>query len=479
VCYDKAKIILGAAMADIFDVVVIGAGPAGYVAAIKCAQLGMRVACVESRETLGGTCLNVGCIPSKALLNASYKYYEAKTHLSTLGIKTEGVELDLNTMMGHKTNVVKELTQGIAFLFKKNNIQHVVGHAAFNDAHTVSVTHNNQTQTLSAKNFIIATGSSVLTPQNITINEETIVSSTGALALSAVPKHMVVMGGGYIGLEMASVWSRLGAHVEVVEFAARIVPAMDHDVSETLKTLLEKQGIAFHLNHKVASATASKKGVELEILSGDGVAKKLNTDVLLVSIGRKPNTANLNIEKTGATLNERGFVVVNQNYQTSAPNIYAVGDVIGGLMLAHKAEDEGVAVAEIIAGQKPHVNYGAIPAVVYTHPEVASVGKTEQELIAENIPIKTFKFPMRINSRAKANNDTEGFVKIVTHEPTDEVLGVHIIAADAGAMIAEATIAMEYRASAEDIARTCHAHPTTAEALKEAALGVWKKTLHM
>lgn len=465
-------------MENMFDVVVIGAGPAGYVAAIKCAQLGMKVACVESRESLGGTCLNVGCIPSKALLNASQKYHET-LNLEHLGIKANGVELDLNTMMQHKTNVVTELTQGIAFLFKKNKIQHIVGHASFESPTALNVKHQKNTQTITSKNFIIATGSNVLTVPGVKIDEEKIVSSTGALSLNKVPKNMVVMGGGYIGLEMASVWSRLGSNVSVVEFANKVVPAMDYDVSDTLKTILEKQGIKFYLDHKVSSAAATKSGVDIEIAPHTGAPKNIKADILLVSIGRKPNTDNLGLDKVGIKLDEKGFVKVNNNYQTELPNIYAIGDVIGGAMLAHKAEDEGVAVAEILAGQKPHINYGAIPAVIYTHPEVASVGQTEQSLKEKNEDIKTFKFPMRINSRAKANADTEGFVKIITNKNTDEVLGVHIISSDAGAMIAEAALAMEYKASAEDIARTCHAHPTTAEALKEAALGAWDKAIHM
>lgn len=465
-------------MAKNFDVVVIGAGPGGYVAAIKCAQLGMNVACVESRDTLGGTCLNVGCIPSKALLNASHKYDEAKNHLDQFGITTGKVGLDLKKMIKNKDTVVSDLTKGIEFLFKKNKVEWIKGHASFVSKTEINVKGTKATEAITAKHFIIATGSSVATLPNIEIDEKRIVSSTGALGLSEVPKHLVVMGGGYIGLEMASVWSRLGSKVSVVEFADKVVPAMDSDVSAALQKLLEKQGIEFFLNHKVTEATTTKKSVEISVKSHDGNSKSLTADVFLVSIGRRPNTEGLNLSDAGINTDEKGFIPVNGQYQTTASNIYAIGDVIGGMMLAHKAEDEGVTVAEILDGQKPHLNYGAIPAVVYTHPEVACVGKTEDELKINDIDIKSAKFPMSANSRAKANQETDGFVKVITDAKTDQVLGVHIVASDAGAMIAEAALAMEYSASAEDIARTCHAHPTTSEALKEAALGAWSKTLH-
>lgn len=466
-------------MKEQFDVVVIGGGPAGYVAAIKCAQLGMKVACVESRDTLGGTCLNVGCIPSKALLHTSHKYEEAQHKLEGFGINIESVTLDLNTMMGHKNKVVNELTKGIEFLLKKNNITWLKGHASFISSAELKITSANEESTISAKQFIIATGSSVATVPNIEIDEKQIVSSTGALSLDKVPSQMVVMGGGYIGLEMASVWQRLGAKVSVVEFADRIVPAMDQEISSALQKILEEQGLTFYLQHKVLSAQKSKTSVSVKIESTDGKASELSADVLLISIGRRPNTNGLNLKAIGIELDPKGFIPVNQHYQTAVSNIYAVGDVIGGMMLAHKAEDEGIAVAEIIAGQKPHVNYNAIPAVIYTHPEVASVGQTETELKNANIEFKSAKFPMSVNSRAKATGETKGFVKIITHAKTDQILGVHIIAADAGALIAEATLAMEYGASAEDIARTCHAHPTTAEALKEAAMSAWTKAIHL
>jgi dihydrolipoamide dehydrogenase len=466
-------------MAKQFDIVVIGAGPAGYVAAIKCAQLGMSVACVDARDTLGGTCLNVGCIPSKALLQASHKYDEAQHHLSRFGVTIGNVSLDLNAMMSHKTNVVNELTKGIEFLFKKNNIARLNGYASFISASELNINNDGKESTITARHFIVATGSNVSTLSNIQIDEQRIVSSTGALELTRVPKHMIVMGGGYIGLEMASIWQRLGANVSVIEFADRIVPAMDQEVSSALQKILEDQGITFFLKHKVLSAEPSKDVVTVTMESSDGTSSNLDADVVLVSIGRRPNTDGLGLSAAGIELDAKGFISVSSTYQTSAPNIYAIGDVIGGLMLAHKAEDEGVAVAEIIAGQKPHVNYAAIPAVIYTHPEVASVGKTENELNAAAVEYKVGKFPINANGRAKAAGETKGFVKVITHSKTDQILGIHIIAADAGAMIAEAALAMEYGASAEDIARTCHAHPTTAEALKEAAMAAWNKAIHI
>ena len=466
-------------MAKQFDVVVIGAGPAGYVAAIKCAQLGMSVACVDAQDTLGGTCLNVGCIPSKALLHASHKYDEAQHHLARFGITIDNVSLDLNAMMAHKTTVVNELTKGIEFLFKKNNITRIKGYASFVSSTQLKIKSDTEESTVTAQHFIIATGSNVSTLPNIQIDEQRIVSSTGVLELKHVPKHMIVMGGGYIGLEMASIWQRLGTKVSVIEFADRIVPAMDHEVSSALQKILEDQGIMFFLKHKVLNATSSNDTVAVTMESSDGKSSSLDADVLLVSIGRRPNTDGLDLNTAGISLDAKGFIPVNSIYQTSAPNIYAIGDVIGGMMLAHKAEDEGVAVAEIIAGQKPHINYSAIPAVIYTHPEVASVGQTEAELKTAKVDYKVGKFPISVNGRAKAAGETKGFVKVITHSKTDQILGVHIVAADAGAMIAEAALAMEYGASAEDIARTCHAHPTTAESLKEAAMAAWNKAIHL
>lgn len=462
-----------------FDVVVIGAGPAGYVAAIKCAQLGMTVACVDGREALGGTCLNVGCIPSKALLHASHKYHEAQHHLGQFGVNVDKVSLNLAAMMQHKNKVVSELTKGIEFLFKKNSVTWLKGYASFTSRTELKIQNGTESSSVTAKHIIIATGSNVTTLPHIHIDEKRIVSSTGALALSEVPKQLIVMGGGYIGLEMASIWQRLGAKVSVVEFADRIVPAMDQEVSATLQKLLEDQGIVFYLKHKVVKTQTTKDSVTVTVEASDQSVSDMKADVLLVSIGRSPNTQGLNLEAVGIALDAKGFIPVNQSYQTSVSNIYAIGDVIGGMMLAHKAEDEGVAVAELIAGQKPHVNYSAIPAVIYTHPEVACVGKTEVELKAANIEFKVGKFPMSANGRAKTAGETKGFVKVLTHTKTDQILGVHIIAADAGAMIAEAALAMEYGASAEDIARTCHAHPTTAEVLKEAAMAAWNKAIHM
>lgn len=462
-----------------FDVVVVGAGPAGYVAAIKCSQLGMSVACADARDTLGGTCLNVGCIPSKALLHASHKYDEAHHHLKQFGVNVENVSLDLPRMMHHKDKVVSELTKGIEFLFKKNNVTWLKGYASFKSKTEIEVQNDSDKATISAKHIIVATGSNVTTLPHIQIDEKRIISSTGALELPEVPKQMIVMGGGYIGLEMASIWQRLGAKVSVVEFADRIVPAMDHEVSATLQKLLEEQGIVFYLKHKVVKTQVSTDTVAVTIEAADQSIKEMKADVLLVSIGRSPNTQGLNLESAGIALDAKGFISVNASYQTSVPHIYAIGDVIGGMMLAHKAEDEGVAVAELIAGQKSHVNYSAIPAVIYTHPEVACVGKIESELKAANIEFKIGKFPMSANGRAKAAGETKGFVKVLTHSKTDQILGVHIIAADAGAMIAEAALAMEYGASAEDIARTCHAHPTMAEVLKEAAMAAWNKAIHM
>jgi dihydrolipoamide dehydrogenase len=465
-------------MEKIFDVVVIGAGPGGYVAAIKCAQLGMRVACVDANESLGGTCLNVGCIPSKALLQSSHKFHETLHNLEQHGISAKSVSLDLKKMMERKDKVVSDLTGGIKFLFKKNKVTSFTGHAQFVSENAVDIIHQGVVQRIEAKNFIIATGSSVTTIPHIPIDEKMIVSSTGALALESVPKTLIVIGGGYIGLEMASIWSRLGSKVSVVEFSDRIVPAMDEAVSSELQVILEKQGIQFYLGHKVTKVDKNGAEVIPTFENKEGKTFEHKASLVLVSVGRVPNTEGLNLEAVGIELNARGFIPVNEKFETKKSNIFAIGDVIGGMMLAHKAEDEGCAVAEILAGQHSHVNYDAIPAVIYTHPEVASVGKTEETLKENGVSYKAFKFPMSVNGRAKANGETEGFVKILTHLETDEVLGVHIIAADAGNMIAEATLAMEYKASAEDIARTCHAHPTTAEAFKEAALGAWFKTIN-
>lgn len=464
-------------MADTqFDVIVIGGGPGGYVGAIRGAQLGLRVACVDKRDTLGGACLNVGCIPSKALLHSSEKYVEAVHHLADHGVVTKGVSLDLKAMMARKSKVVDDLTKGIDYLFKKNKVTRLTGTATIAAPGHVRVGQ----ETYQAKHIIIATGSEPVALPGLAMDEKTIVSSTGALSLPTVPKHLVVVGAGYIGLELGSVWQRLGAQVTVVEFLDRITPTMDQECAKALQKSLTKQGIVFKLSTKVTQATPQKSGLRLtlEPASG-GTPETLDCDVVLVATGRKPHTENLGLETLGITRTDRGFIQVDDRYQTNVPGIYAIGDVIPGPMLAHKAEEEGVAVMEIIAGQRPHVNYGAIPGVIYTAPEVASVGKTEEELKASGIPYAVGKFPLSANSRARAMGVSEGFAKILTDAATDTVLGIHIIGPEAGTMIAEAVLGLEYKASSEDIARTCHAHPTLSEALKEAALDVMKRAIHI
>lgn len=466
-------------MTQFYDVIVIGGGPGGYVAAIRAAQLGMKVACVDQRKTLGGTCLNVGCIPSKALLYSSHQYEGAKTQLSTHGIEVKDIRLNLSQMMARKERVVEELTKGIQFLFKKNKVDFIQGHASFLSAHEIAVVHEEQSKTYSAKNFIIATGSVAADIDGIKVDEERIVSSTGALSLKTVPEHLVVIGGGYIGLELGSVWRRLGARVTVVEYAERVVPAMDEEMGALLHKALQEQGISFKLSTKVTHVEKKEKAIVVNLEDRQTQKKEsLDVDVVLVSTGRRPCTQGLNLEVLGIQKTEAGHVVVNHAYKTALPHIYAIGDVIQGPMLAHKAEEEGVAVAELIAGQKPHVNYNGIPAVVYTHPEVACVGKTEQELKTQGIDYAIGKFPFSANSRARANGTSYGLVKILACAKTDEVLGVHIVHEAAGTMIAEAVMAMEYKASSEDIARTCHAHPTLSEALKEAALSALGRAIH-
>ncbi|NCP62755.1 MAG: dihydrolipoyl dehydrogenase [Alphaproteobacteria bacterium] len=459
-----------------YDLIIIGGGPGGYVCAIKAAQLGLKVACVEMRRTLGGCCLNVGCIPSKVLLHSSQRFEEAQHHLGDHGIEISGVKLNLKKFLDRKNNVVEELAKGIDFLFKKNKIDFINGKAEFISKTEVKVDGKT---VYSAKNFVIATGSEVVSLPGITIDEKQIVSSTGALELPQVPKHLVVIGGGYIGLELGTVWRRLGAKVTVVEFADRIVPAMDHEIGDALHRELKKQGIDFNLSTKVTEVKKDKSGltVTLEPASG-GKAEHINCDVLLSCAGRKPYTGGLGLENLGIELDERGRIPVNGAFQTSVPHIFALGDVIDGPMLAHKAEEEGVAVAEILAGQHPHINYNAIPGVVYTHPEVATVGKTEEDLKKANISYKVGKFPFMANARAKANGETVGMVKILSDKASDEVLGVHIIHSEAGTMISECVLALEYRASSEDIARTCHPHPTVSEAIKEAALAAYSKAIH-
>ncbi|OYU15576.1 MAG: dihydrolipoyl dehydrogenase [Alphaproteobacteria bacterium PA4] len=459
-----------------FDVVVIGAGPGGYVAAIRAAQHGLKVACVEKRDRLGGTCLNVGCIPSKALLHGSEFYEEAHSGaLAKFGVKLGSVELDLPALLGEKDKAVKELTDGIAFLFKKNKVEWVKGEAKFTSAKSIQVGE----RSITARNFIIATGSEVALLPGMAPDGEVIVTSTEALALDKVPGHLVVIGGGYIGLEMGSVWRRLGAKVTVVEYAERIVPAMDVEVANAFAKVLKKQGFEIMTSTKVTSVVRNGAGatVTVEPAAG-GTATEIVADVVLLSVGRRPNTDGLNIEATGIVL-DRGRVMVNSDFSTAVPGLWAIGDVVPGPMLAHKAEDEGIACADNIAGLTGYVNHHVIPAVVYTQPEVATVGKTEEELKAAGIAYKAGKFPFAANSRAKANRDTEGFVKVLADATTDRVLGVHIIGSMAGTMIAEAAIAMEFGASSEDIAMTCHAHPTHPEALKEAAMAVTGKPIHM
>jgi dihydrolipoamide dehydrogenase len=459
-----------------FDVVVIGAGPGGYVAAIRAAQHGLKVACIEKRDRLGGTCLNVGCIPSKALLHGSEFYEEAHSGaLAKFGVKLGKVELDLPALLGEKDKAVKELTDGIAFLFKKNKVEWVKGSARFIDAKSVEV----EGRVLTAKNFIIATGSEVALLPGMDPDGEVIVTSTEALSLDKVPGHFVVIGGGYIGLEMGSVWRRLGAKVTVIEYAERIVPAMDVEVAQAFSKILTKQGFEIHTSTKVTNVARNGKGavVTVEPAAG-GAVTQIEADIVLLSVGRRPNTDGLNIEATGLTL-DRGRIMVNHDFSTPVPGIWAIGDVVPGPMLAHKAEDEGIACADNIAGLTGYVNHDVIPAVVYTQPEVATVGKTEEELKAAGVAYKAGKFPFAANSRAKANRDTEGFVKVLADATTDRVLGVHIIGSMAGTMIAEAAIAMEFGASSEDIAMTCHAHPTHPEALKEAAMAVTGKPIHM
>ena len=463
-----------------YDLIIIGSGPGGYVAAIRAAQLGMKVACVEKEPTLGGTCLNIGCIPSKALLNSSEKYIELKTHAEEHGIKTGKVALDLSTLMQRKDKIVEQLTAGIGFLFKKNKITYLNGTASFVDKQNIKVKSTKEL-TLSAKNFIIATGSSSMERPGITVDEKKIVTSTGALSLSAVPKTMLVIGGGYIGLEMGSVWSRLGTKVTVVEKLDRIVPTMDGEIATEFMKSLEKQGLEFKLSHKVVATKSGSKDVEVTMESEqDKKQVKDKFNVVLMSIGRKPNTEELNLEKIGVKLNDQQAIDVDQQYKTSVDNIYAIGDVAPGPMLAHKAEEEGIACVEIINGQKTHMkNYDSIPAIVYTNPEVASVGKTEEQLKESKTEYKVGKFPFMANGRALTTSESEGFVKILADKKTDAILGAHIIGHDAGQLVAEIVTAMEFGGSAEDIARICHAHPTTSEAVKEAALNVDGRSIHI
>lgn len=461
-------------MTNSYDVIVIGGGPGGYVCAIRAAQLGMKVACVEKRGALGGTCLNVGCIPSKALLESSEKFDDASHHFKQHGIDVSP-KLNLKQMLTNKDDIVKGLTQGIEMLFKKNKVDYIKGHGSITGATQVTVGKD----IYEAKQIVIATGSDVMPLPGVAIDEKQIVSSTGALELKSVPKDLLIIGAGIIGLELGSVWKRLGANVTVVEYLDRIAPGMDNEVAKQFQKTLEKQGFVFKLGRKVTGAKASAKGVTLttEAAKG-GEPETLTADVVLVAIGRKPYTDSLGLESVGLKADERGRIPVNAHWQTAVPSIYAIGDVIAGPMLAHKAEEEGVAVAETLAGQHGHVNYETIPGVVYTWPEVANVGRTEEQLKEAGIAYKVGKFTFMANSRARATLQTDGFVKILADATTDRILGVHIIGPHAGTLIHECCVAMEFGASSEDIARTCHAHPTLNEAVKEAALAVDKRQIH-
>ena len=463
-------------MTDSFDVIVIGSGPGGYVCAIRAAQLGLKVACVEKRDTLGGTCLNVGCIPSKALLQSSEEFDHASHALADHGVLVEGVKLDLARMLARKSEVVAANVKGVEFLFKKNKVTWLKGAGRIVSAGEVDVGGT----VYGARHIVIATGSESVKLAGVEVDETTIVTSTGALELDRVPAHLVVIGGGYIGLELGSVWLRLGSRVTVVEFLDRLVPTMDGEVVKHFQRSLAKQGMKFRLGSKVTGAEKTDAGVVLTVEPAKGgVAEQLIADVVLLAIGRRPFLAGLGLTEAGVALDERGRVKTDAHYATNVAGIYAIGDAIAGPMLAHKAEDEGVALAEILAGQAGHVNYGAIPGVVYTWPEVASVGQNEEELKAAGIAYTVGKFPFSANGRARAMAETEGFVKILADKTTDRVLGAHIIGPDAGTLIAELVIAMEFGASAEDVARTCHAHPTLNEAVKEAALAVAGRALHI
>ena len=467
-------------MENNFDLVVIGGGPGGYVCAIRAAQLGLKTACIESRGTLGGTCLNVGCIPSKSLLNLSENFHKAKKEFNQQGIEIDGIRLNIEKMMANKNKSIQVLTKGVEFLFKKNKITYFKGKGVlFSKNDIVAYESNNKRVNIKAKNIVIATGSEVASLPGVNIDEKNIVSSTGALSFEKVPKKLAVIGGGYIGLEMGSVWSRLGSDVTVIEYLDYITPGMDREISNEFQKILTKQGIKFKMGSKVESLNSNGNLVTIKYKNvKDSKEELIEVDKVLVSVGRKPYTEGLNLTKVGVKKDSKGRIEVNEKLQTSVNNIYAIGDVIKGPMLAHKAEEEGIAVAETLAGQAGHVNYDVIPGVVYTSPEVATVGKTEEQLKAENKSYKVGKFPFLANSRAKVNNQTDGFVKILADSKTDKVLGVHIIGPHCGDMIAEMALAMEFGASAEDIARTCHAHPTHTEAIKEAALAVDKRPIH-
>ncbi len=463
-------------MSESFDVIVIGAGPGGYVCALRAAQLGLKVACVEKRETLGGTCLNIGCIPSKALLQSSENFEEVTHHFADHGVMVEGIKLDLARMQARKGEVVSANVKGIEFLFKKSKVTWLKGEGRIAAPGRVAVDGTEY----ETKNIVIASGSESIPLPGVELDEKVIVSSTGALELDRVPGHLVVIGGGYIGLELGSVWRRLGAEVTVVEFLDRLVPGMDGEIGKTFERVLGKQGIKFRLKTKVTGAKAGAEGVALTLEpAAGGEAETLQADVVLVAIGRRPYYEGLGLEAAGVALDDRKRVKIDTHFATNVPGIYALGDVVTGPMLAHKAEEEGVAMAEILAGQAGHVNYGVIPGVVYTWPEVASIGDTEEQLKAAGAAYKVGKFPFTANARARAIGNTDGFVKILADAKTDRILGAHIIGPDAGTLIAEIATAMEFGASSEDVARTCHAHPSLSEAVKEAALAVEGRALHI
>lgn len=468
-------------MSDNFDVVIIGGGPGGYVCAIRAAQLGLKVACVDLRGVLGGTCLNVGCMPSKALLHASELYEQAGHGMARFGIKTGKVSIDIAELMASKDETVKSLTDGVAYLLKKNKVDYIAGRGVIPAPGTVKVDLNaGGERVLTTKNIVIATGSDVVSLPGIDIDEKKIVSSTGALSLPKVPKHLVVIGGGVIGLELGSVWQRLGAEVTVVEFMDRITAEMDGEVSKTFTRILKKQGFKFKLKSKVTAVRKTKASLTVAVEpAAGGEAEQIKCDVVLVAVGRRPYTDGLGLQEAGVKVTDRGQVEIDKHFQTNVKGIYAIGDVVRGAMLAHKAEDEGTAVAEIIAGFAGHVNYDAIPGVIYTMPEVACVGKTEEALKADGLAYIVGKFPFTANSRAKANRQTDGFVKILSCAASDKILGAHIIGSDAGNMIAELTLAVEKGITAEDLAYTCHAHPTETEAVREAAMATDGRAVHM
>ena len=467
-------------MAESYDLIVIGGGPGGYVAAIRAAQLGLKTACVEKRTTLGGTCLNIGCIPSKALLHNSHLYAQAANDFGDRGIETGQVKLNLKKLMANKDKIISDLTQGIEFLFKKNKVDYLQGIGSIEKAGVVNVITGKKKKTYKTKNILIATGSESAPLPGIEVDEKQIVTSTGAISLPKVPKHLVVIGGGVIGLELGSVWARFGAKVTIVEYLDRVLPTNDGEVSKQFANILKKQGFEFRLSTKVTGAKKIKTGVQLTVEPATGGdAETIKADVVMLSVGRTPYTDGLGLEAVGVETNAGGVIQVDAHFQTNVSGIYAIGDCIPGPMLAHKAEDEGVVVAEILAGQSGHIDYNTIPGIIYTWPEVASVGKTEEELKASDSEYKVGKFPFMANSRARCNGDTDGFVKILADAETDLVLGCHIIGADAGNLIQEIITIMEFGGSAEDIARTCHGHPTMTEAVKEAALAVDGRPIHI